>query len=1515
MRGEFAKDSATPGARAAKRATRRHTVGRVWRADRPAERYRLDPDLDEGVDELALADPALTAPQSVSAQSLSAQTLPSGEPSLSLADICEPTRAAWRAEIADIGGRSPLLHFEDSPYTRIDLTSTHPGGLAKFIAGRRTRLSSLIREPFAWRTAAVAADAISAKGVELATARGIDSVKLGIVLAEWSVEGERFRAPVLLRPVRLRRAGSDFEIALRGRSVLNRAFADELATRFGVVLDPEAFAALASADGAFTPNAIIDRLRGLTSHLEDFTVTPRLLVSSFADVARPMLADARTLAHPVLDALAGNDAAVETVRESNPTVESVPADERAPQIDRLVLDADAEQDQVVARIAAGASIVVKTLPGTGGTQTIVNTIGALVADDKRVLVVGARNASLRAIRERLAAIGLAGLAASPGTASRDSIAAITRNERAARVELDEIDSALVRLRSVLRDYRDALTRVDPVIGITVLDCVAELSAIALRRPQAATTARLSRAAVEASADPDERRRLAGIMVAAARFGEFRFGPGESPWFGAQFSSGDAAMRAHGLAVRLHEHALPTLLSRADGIVEATRMRPITTVGDLVGIVRLLLDLRETLDRFQPSVFDRSLTELIAATAPKREHPDMHGSDRRRLRKLAEEHVRPGTRVTDLHDWLVRIQRQRVLWHRYVAEGATPRVPVGLGETQITLQAVLQDLAELDGPLGRDEPGRRFSEMPIAQLQSTLAGLAAESDALQNLQERSALMGELHRMGLDPLIADLGARKVREGLIADELELAWWTSALASLLESDRALLGANTEVLDRLESDFRLVDEAHAAGNAPTLAWRIAQRWSMGIIDWPDEAEALKRALRRPSVSTRDLYTAAPHLTKSLSPVWMTSPYDVHRIVETMPFDCVILVDAGATTLAENAAAIRRGRQVVAFGDPVTQTPTPFEVAIHERDTPVPLTQQEVEERHDGSALAVLATLLPTASLTRSYRTGGEDLADLVNRRFYGGRIQSLPWAGSFLGHTTLHVDQVSARPDDTVESPESELQRVVDLVLDHASRRPTESLMVLTASRRHASRVMAAVLQAFGSRPDLVDFVTGERPEPFDVLTLEQAGAITRDRVLFSPGFGPDWDGQVGDLGPLGHPGGDRLLAVAMTSARRGLTIVTVLDLATVDQDAVPIGVAALAGVVGDVLAGRAPSDRPDDGDPMIVDLARRLRERGVNARLGYRGDLALVAAYGGRCAVIDTDIDLGAASLRESLRLRPELLRRLGWHYVRVHAFELFQDPELVADRIGELLGAPPKPEPTDVDEVAAAEIEDALADAVEAAQAAEDAMGDSAEEIGIDAVAVVAAVDTDPRRTSAIVDLPTEPIDLTGLDVVAAAETVEVVAVVETIDIEVVEVVETVETPAVEEQPDERADPAGAADDDDDLSLDTAQPALVDLPTQPIDIDDLALEPQAPVAGQDPVAAPAPRRRFGFPRRASSRPTGPAPTAPVDAITEPIAIVAAADVPMELDLGLDRPDPDAGREYTAPRWRDDEDDLRGP
>ena len=34
--------------------------------------------------------------------------------------------------------------------------------------------------------------------------------------------------------------------------------------------------------------------------------------------------------------------------------------------------------------------------------------------------------------------------------------------------------------------------------------------------------------------------------------------------------------------------------------------------------------------------------------------------------------------------------------------------------------------------------------------------------------------------------------------------------------------------------------------------------------------------------------------------------------------------------------------------------------------------------------------------------------------------------------------------------------------------------------------------------------------------------------------------------------------------------------------------------------------------------------------------------------------------------------MLKRLGWHYLRVHSFDLFSDPDAVASRIAIALGA---------------------------------------------------------------------------------------------------------------------------------------------------------------------------------------------------------------------------------------------------
>ena len=1187
----------------------------------------------------------------------------------------------WIAQLLAVGGTSPLLHFDDDPRNSIDLSATHPGGMPQFITGKSTLLSNLIRDELALRNAKLAAEEITQKGIDLRSVRGIESIHLAVGVAEWKHNDENFRAPVLLRPVAIRRFGRDFELKLKGAPFLNPALARALREQFNIVLDANAFVALAVSTGIFKPQPVIDRLRGLTEHLDWFSVAPRLIVSSFAEVGPAMAADAglghsandrlQRLAHPIIGAVAGKPNATDAINRDVAPVDLVSPDLRPPATDRLILDADAEQEQVIAHIAAGESLVVKTLPGTGGTQTIVNALGALIAQHKRVLVVSPRRATLDGISHRLGAIGLSGCSVSTENLRRDLVASILRNEKAKPARVSDVDDALVRLRKVLLDYRGALGRKDPQLGVSVLDALSELAALSMRSPAPATQARLDRSALSSLAN--FREEAAADLIRAAQLGQFKYGPGDSPWYGAHFDSSEQASTAHALAKRLNEIMLPTMLDKATALLSQTRLRSFESIAELGLFLRLLADVRETLDRFQPAVFDRPIAELIDAVSPRSSMP---GAQRRRLRKLAYEYVRPGVSVPDIHEALVRIQQQRTLWQRYSEAGAIPAVPTGIAEVQAMHQQVLALLAQLDVPLGVAGTDRQLAARPIRDLRSTMAGLAAESEVLANLHERTAVLAKLNNLGLEPLLRDLASRHVPESDVAAELELAWWQSALEGMLSSDKALLGANTSVLERLEADFKLVDEAHASSSGIHLAWQLAETWKVGVIDWPEEAAALKQLLRAESVSSSALARSAPHLLKLLAPVWLASPYTVHHIDDSMVFDAVFLVDAGGSRFAENLGAIRRAKQVVAFGDPVTQTPSDFAIAI---GSAAPQAA-DLEALHADSALAKLSELLPTMTLTRSYRAGGEDLAQLVNDRFYNGEIAALPWAGSFLGHGSLRVHQLDAKgaPDPMtggVESIDAEVAKVVELVMEHAIRRPKESLMVVTASHRHQARVYQAVLAAFAKRSDLSDFFLKDRAEPFTVLTLEQATAQSRDRVVFSIGYGLTPHGRLlSELGGLSKPGGDRLLAVAMTRARRSLDIVTCFGPDDIDESRQASGVVALSHMLtaGITRAARIEQTDARTTDAMLLDLAERLRSRGVSVTLGHDDELALAAAFGSKAAVIETDRVLDAFSLRESLRLRPDVLRRLGWHYIRVHSFDLFANPEAVADRVARVLGA---------------------------------------------------------------------------------------------------------------------------------------------------------------------------------------------------------------------------------------------------
>jgi DNA polymerase III delta prime subunit len=71
-----------------------------------------------------------------------------------------------------------------------------------------------------------------------------------------------------------------------------------------------------------------------------------------------------------------------------------------------VVDADPSQICVIERIKAGTNLVVEGPPGTGKSQTIVNTIAELLAKGKRVLFVSEKMAALKVVKRKLDESGI-----------------------------------------------------------------------------------------------------------------------------------------------------------------------------------------------------------------------------------------------------------------------------------------------------------------------------------------------------------------------------------------------------------------------------------------------------------------------------------------------------------------------------------------------------------------------------------------------------------------------------------------------------------------------------------------------------------------------------------------------------------------------------------------------------------------------------------------------------------------------------------------------------------------------------------------------------------------------------------------------------------------------------------------------------------------------------------------------------------------------------------------------------
>ena len=627
------------------------------------------------------------------------------------------------------------------------------------------------------------------------------------------------------------------------------------------------------------------------------------------------------------------------------------------------------------------------------------------------------------------------------------------------------------------------------------------------------------------------------------------------------------------------------------------------------------------------------------------------------------------------------------------------------------------------------PRVSLSTMDFNRLARVLAGLAGDERTLRKVPRLNELTAAFNQLGLDPLVADLEGRRPDADLAGAVFDACWYASILQHLNFTDPRIGAFDGALQERTVREYRDADRRHIDATARRVLRAVAEHVTRVRDEYPDESRLVEHQanLKRRHLPIRALFAAAPHVLTALKPCWAMSPLVVSQLLpaDGQYFDVVVFDEASQVTPADAVPALLRARQVVVAGDEHQLPPTTFFTAAEEGSSADPLGIT-AEGRIDlaltagyESILDVLTALLPGYLLRWHYRSQDDRLIGFSNAHIYDRSLVTFPGtAGSdCLQHVHVHqettgpalpddhadrvtpeVDSVTAEVDSLtaevdsvtaevdrvtpeVDSVTAEVDRVVRLVLQHAMLHPGESLGVITMGIVHAERIDLALRRALTGRPELHDFFAETAAEPFFVKNLERVQGDERDAIILSIGYGKNASGRLlYRFGPLLLSGGERRLNVAITRARKRMTVVSSFTSADMNPSRIKAeGVRLLKAYLeyaesGGTSLGAAAADRPPL-NPFEIDVRDRLLAAGIAVTpqfgvAGYFIDFAAAhpAMPDQMVLAIETD-GAGyhsASTARDRDRLRQEQLERLGWRFHRIWSTDWFADPDAELARV---------------------------------------------------------------------------------------------------------------------------------------------------------------------------------------------------------------------------------------------------------
>ena len=695
-----------------------------------------------------------------------------------------------------------------------------------------------------------------------------------------------------------------------------------------------------------------------------------------------------------------------------------------------------------------------------------------------------------------------------------------------------------------------------------------------------------------------------------------------------------------------------------------------------GISELLADLRELSERGRVSdLQEHTHTELAEVLGLLRGHQEAKREIAPALRN--PERLSAHAAVNLLEETIEQTED----WKRGNGEGH-PRVPSSMHKARERVAQLTENFeafskfVELQDPRGSAH----------GELGQTLERLAAHPSVVASLPRIREIERRFQEAGVEGVIERVGS-SIPPELTVRAVEHAWLRRVLDDLEFDDRRLSAFDSEGHSRHRDEFAEADRHHLE-STPQRVHRLTAEAIISTMNFHREETALVKkeaAKKRRHLSVRQLFAQAPHVLTALRPCWTMSPVLAAEMIplNRQLFDVVIFDEASQIPPAEAIGSLARASQAVVAGDSRQLPPTSFfgrdSVGDEDDDDDVVALTADIESLLDASA-----ALLRDKMLQWHYRSRDDRLIAFSNSYIYGGSLTAFPGAivDSPISHCLVPFRPITGATG-TRSNPD-EVEKVVDLVLEHAREMPNETLGVIAFGQHHADNIENALMRRLGDLNDysLDEFFSETNEERFFVKNIERVQGDERDVIILSVGYHKDANGNLPyRFGPILQEGGERRLNVAVTRARSRVTLVSSFSHRDMDPGRSSAKGAELLrqyleyAASGGKELGAGVSDVPLN--PFELSIKEGLERRGIPVTAqygvsGYRIDFACAHPEEPGQMVLAVEAD-GASyhsshTARDRDRLRQQVLEGKGWRFHRIWSTAWFRDREAELDKAEE-------------------------------------------------------------------------------------------------------------------------------------------------------------------------------------------------------------------------------------------------------